>query len=207
MKPTQPKEGGVMDLQEKSAEPPRSITRAESNAVQQRKISRLRTSTYLGMLLLLTEQGKLSEDQRRYVRKLQASVKFSELEKAISLVSKLRESPRSLARARVELERLQRDCPRIDAKSNLPEPRRIGVGYRDKGSLRLPHEDHDVPSRSWWSQDIEFLLLDPPEEPQWIASEQLIGMDQQNLEIQLQAIAAVCSNCSSTYHQMFKKLL
>jgi len=192
-----------MDLREKSAELPRPVTPAESS--RNRRTGRLRTSTYLGYLLFLTEIKQLSEDQMRYVRKLQASVRFSELEKAINLTRKLIESPRSVARARVELERLRRNCPRIDAKSILPEIRRIGVGYRDKGSLRLPHEDHEVPSRAWWSQDIEFLLLHPPEEPQWIASEQLFGMDQSEIELQILSIGAVLQNCSSMPNSLLEK--
>lgn len=197
------KGGENVKLAEQCADTPRLAAR--SSNLRKKKEERLKPSTYLGMLLFLSEQKQLVEDQLRFVRKLQGKLRFSELEKAIELCKKLKESPRSAARARVELERLTRECPRISSKSIIPEQRRIGVGYKDKGALRLSHEDHDAPSRSWWSEDIEFLLLDKPEEPTWITSEQLFGMDQKN-DMQRLIMLQFIQNCSSTTN-LFEKYL
>jgi hypothetical protein len=125
------------------------------------------------MLLILQSQQKLSEDQERYVIKLQGKVKEEELFAALKLFTNLRKSTRALARAKEDLENTFQRCPRIPAKSRLPEPRRIGVGYRDKGALRDPTKPGTIYPRMVWSDDIAPALLSPPEEPRWISADEL----------------------------------
>lgn len=191
-------EVSMIPLQQRS-ETPRLVSRV-ANPVERKpegNANRPKRSKYLGMLLFLQETQQLTEDQLRFVRQLQGRCKFTELVTAIELCRKLKESGRSAARARVELERIRQDCPRLSAKSVLREERRIGVGYKDKGALKLPHEDHETPPRMWWSADIDSGLLEKPEEPRWITSDELFGMDRYS-EMQWLALHALLLNSSST---------
>lgn len=152
------------------AEPPRSASRPP-------KRKRLKTSTFLGYLLFLQRNKQLSDTQERFVLRLQAKVKLEELTSAIKLLVGLTESPRAAARAKSDLELAKERCGRIEAKSIRQEQRRIGVGYRDKGSLRPTHRAKEVPGLQWWSDDLHPALLHPPEEPTWITAEELFGRE------------------------------
>lgn len=168
----------------RSAEPPHSATRPLH------KVKRLKTSSFLGYLLFLQRNKQLSEDQERFLLKLQGKVKFEELEAAILLLKKLLGSPRSAARSKEDLELALRKCGRLPAKSRTPEVRRIGVGYRDKGSLRPKHRPPAVPGLCWWSEDLDPALLQKPEEPRWITAEELFGRERYD-PIQELALRAV----------------
>jgi len=159
------------------------------------KESRPRRSTYLGMLFFLQTQDRLSPGNLRFVRGLQSKVKFEELYRAVNLCSSLQISRKSAARAEQELSRIQRNCPILPAKSKRREQRRIGVGYRDKGSLRAKHEDHWSPPRMWWSGDLFNALLQPPKEPRWISAEEIFGPKQYShiQDLSLRQLAGVFS--------------
>jgi hypothetical protein len=90
--------------------------------------------------------------------KVQRMVCEAELQHAIDLFRKLIVSQRSQARAEKELQKVLARTPSLSPKLILREQRRIGVGYRDKGSLRFSHEDHEVPPRVWWWEDIAQIL-------------------------------------------------
>lgn len=152
------------------AEPPRAVSRPSNER-------RLKKSTFLGYLLYLQKIQRLSEDQERYLLRLQSTVQEQELLSAIELLRALVASPRSAARAEQDLRAVQSRCPRLQAKSVLPERRRIGVGYRDKGSLRPSHRPSEIPGRMWWSDDLRPALLVIPEEPRWITAEELFGSE------------------------------
>lgn len=152
------------------AEPPRAVSRPSNER-------RLKKSTFLGYLLYLQKQGRLCEDQERYLLRLQSTVQELELLSAIELLRALGASPRSAARAEQDLQAVLKRCPRLQAKSVLPERRRIGVGYRDKGSLRPSHRPTGIPGRMWWSDDLRPALLNVPEEPRWITAEELFGKE------------------------------
>jgi hypothetical protein len=124
----------------------------------QRKLTGIRRRTELAYLLVLQYQAKLSPGQWAYLQNLQRRVSLEELESAVVLFGKLLASARSLARAQKELQRTQERTPLLNSKFIQREKRRIGVGYRDKGTLRLPHEDHSVTPRSWWWEDISLLF-------------------------------------------------
>jgi hypothetical protein len=82
-------------------------------------------------------------------------------------------SPRSAARAEQDLRAAQQRTPSLPAKSILPEQRRIGVGYRDKGSLRPKHKPRPEAGVAFWSEDLPLLEKNKPEEPRWITAEEL----------------------------------
>lgn len=135
----------------------------------------LRKSTKLGYLLFLQSKGRLTPGQVAFLLEFQKRVKLEELERAAELLRRLLVSERSAGRAEKELREIQSWCPSLVPKSVHREQRRIGVGYRDKGSLRQPHEDHTAVPRSWWSEDIAPALLSPPEEPRWISADEVMG--------------------------------
>lgn len=158
--------------EKRPAEPPRAVSRPSNER-------RLKKSTFLGYLFFLQKSGRLSEDQERYLLRLQSTVQEQELLAGIELLRALVASPRSAARAEQDLKNVQQRCPRIQAKSVLPERRRIGVGYRDKGSLRPTHRPSETPGRMWWSEDLRPALLEKfiPEEPRWLTAEELFGSE------------------------------
>lgn len=160
------------DQTKRPAEAPHSVSRP----LTERRLNR---STFLGYLLFHQRNRRLTEEQERFVIRLQSKVKLQELTAAIELLKKLSLSPRSAARAQSDLELALRKCGRISAKSITPEARRIGVGYRDKGALRPSHRPREEsPDDLLWSQDLSPDLSIQPEEPTWISSEELFGTEQ-----------------------------
>lgn len=177
--------------EKRSAETPRLITRPP-------KEKRLNRSTFLGYLLFLQRKHRLSEEQERFVIRLQSKASLQELAAAIELLTKLSKSERSAARAQSDLELAFERCGRIPAKSKSPEERRIGVGYKDKGALRPTHKPREIAEDGWWSEDLAPALLVQPEEPRWISSEELFGMAQYS-EIQELALRAVFAQKTQRY--------
>jgi hypothetical protein len=172
------------------AETPHSITRTS-------KEKRLNRHTFLGLLLFQMRNNLLSEEQERFVIRLQSKANLQELAAAIELLTKLSKSPRSKARSQGDLALALKKCGRIPAKSKTAEARRIGVGYRDKGALRPRHKVKDLGSRSWWSEDLAPALLVQPEEPRWISAEELFGKDQYS---PIQELALRATFGQSTIH-------
>lgn len=168
------------------------------------KRSRHRRSTRLGMLLYLKAQGRLHPSNIEFLVKLQGKVRIQELERAVEVYRSLSVSKRAAARAERELQHVIMTCTLTDAKSKLLEQRRIGVGYRDKGSLRPSHEDHKAPVRAFWSEDIAQALLSSPDEAQWIAADEFYGPERYEVCQEL-ALFAFIQNCSS-YQNLSSKL-
>jgi hypothetical protein len=137
-----------------------------------RKVAGMRRRTELGYLLYLQYQAKLTPGQWAYLLGLQRRVNSEELDSSIELFGKLTKSSRAVARAQKDLKKILARTPHLNPKSIRREQRRIGVGYRDKGTLRLPHEDHQVSPRTWWWEDIaQILHLSGT----WMISEQLLA--------------------------------
>jgi hypothetical protein len=178
------------ESEKRPAETPHSVSRPP-------KEKRLNRSTFLGYLLYLQRQHRLSEEQERFVIRLQSKANLEELAASIDLLTKLSNSERSAARAKMDLELAFQRCGRIPAKSKTPEVRRIGVGYRDKGALRPTHRPHAIGSEAWWSEDLAPALLVQPEEPCWISSEELFGMKRYS-EIQELALRQVFAQKTQT---------
>lgn len=191
--PTQHNLPDVMDAKVGvSAELPHAVARPEQARQGTKR------STRLGFLLVLQFLGELSEGQHRFLLREQSQVKLEELHRAIDLFGRLLASPRSLARSRAALDEALSGCPHLDAKSVLREQRRIGVGYRDKGSLRPPHQRRLVSGRSWWSEDIAPALLSVPEEPRWISADEVFGEDRYSV-IQELALRTLLINSKPPY--------
>jgi hypothetical protein len=130
-------------------------------------------STRLGYLFFLQNQGRLSPGQHLFLMREQDQVRLEELHSAILLFEKLVASQRATARAKKDIEYTLNRTPHLDSKSVQREQRRIGVGYRDKGSLRPKHEDRLVLPRMWWSEDIAPALWTIPETPRWLTTDEV----------------------------------
>ena len=182
----------VRSIMHRPAEPPHSVSRASHEERRQKR------STFLGYLLYLQRQKRLGEGQERYLLQLQSKVNLDELQAAVRLMMALAQSPRSAARAEQDLRAIQSRTPNLPAKSILPEQRRIGVGYRDKGSLRPKHKPRPEAGVAWWSEDLPLLEKNTPEEPRWITAEELYGPEMYEITQEL-AFMAVLSQTSLTH--------
>jgi len=176
----------VRSIMLQPAEPPRSISRALPRERRQKK------SVFLGYLLYLQREKRLGEGQERYLLQLQAKVNLDELLSAVKLMQALAQSSRSAARAEQDLQAVQSRTPSLPAKSTLPEQRRIGVGYRDKGSLRPKHKPRPEAGLSFWSEDLPLLEKNTPEEPRWITAEELYGPEMYDTIQELAFMAVLC---------------
>lgn len=176
---------------ELSAEPPRSVTRSSFD-------ERPKPAVHLAFLWILQEESRLSPGQLRFLRSLQGRLRVQELERAIELHKKLKSSPRALARSKLIRANVLRCTPSWDESTfRAREARRIGVGYRDKGSLRQSHRPRPLGSRAWWSEDIAPALLLRPEEPRWISTEELFGLERHS-DMQELAFHAFIQNSSAS---------
>lgn len=166
-----PELGDCSETKTRMAETPRPVSRSS-------KDERKRRSVELGFLLVLQTENLISEGQMRYLINLQRKMNLLEIQKSQRLLEKILSSPRSRARSQRNLMETLESTPSLDSKSVLPERRRIGVGYRDKGALRPSHRPRAEFPLQWWSQDLEPALLHVPEEPRWISAEELFGPKQ-----------------------------
>lgn len=95
----------------------------------------MKRSTRLGVLYFLARTTNISEEQRAFLAHLQGKADLQEINRAWQVYSRLNASKRVQARMGVQTHRF----PALPLKAkHLKEERRIGVGYRDKGSLRSP---------------------------------------------------------------------
>ena len=106
------------------------------------KVSR---AVYHGGLLYRAATESISDEQKEFLCYHQEKLNEAELQKALLVMSQLLRSPRSLARANGSW--LPAWVPTLHTKLKLREQRRIGVGYRDKGSLRPRHKP-SLPGRT-----------------------------------------------------------
>jgi hypothetical protein len=183
---------GSTSLWERMAETPRPVARPGNPG-------RVRRSVQVALLLILKEEGKLSEGQIRTLIRIQSTLREEELSRVEELYRKLRSSPRSYARSRKDFEEVLLRTSSTPPKSKLlPEGRRIGVGYRDKGALRPSHRPRAVAPRMWWSEDIRILhqYYCPGEDPRWITSEELHGWRQRDHNFFEELSAAMLRLCS-----------
>lgn len=95
----------------------------------------LRRSTRLGILYFLASTRTISDQQRAYLIHHQGKAQLNELDRARKVFSDLKSDPRVRARLHVE----QYHIPVLPEPRKPKERRRIGIGYRDKGSLRPLH--------------------------------------------------------------------
>jgi len=129
----------------------------------------LRKSTLLGIYLYIAAHYRLEDRQVEYIARFQGRLNLSEIQRALKFAHTLTTDPRT--RARVKADSVQ--VPFFRPRPFRFEQRRIGVGYRDKGSLpRRPKPSWDKDNtlesgytsifeetRSW---DLTILFSDSP---------------------------------------------
>jgi hypothetical protein len=123
---------------------------------------RLKKTKYLGFLLFRAMESELTVEQLSFIAHFQAKLDLEQVQRALEFARKLERSPR--LRARISADR--RRIPTLKTV-RPPEKRRIGVGYRDKGTLRPLHKrGRALGSRSFWPGDfLVHLVPDPSELP------------------------------------------
>ena len=100
-----------------------------------RSLRLLRRSTGIGIALWLEENGILTLDQRLWVAMEQSKLNEAQLQRAMKVLVSLQQQPR----VRATLRPLSYRVP-VPKHVIIREQRRIGVGYRDKGSARPTHK-------------------------------------------------------------------
>lgn len=112
---------------ETTAEPPVAIPPGSG------KSHSLRKSTRLGVWLYIQLHYKLKDPQIEYIARFQAKLNLAEIQRALEFAHVLTTDPRTRSRMKVD----SIPVPYYRERPFRREPiRRIGVGYRDKGSLR-----------------------------------------------------------------------
>lgn len=121
-----------------SGSEPRNLSRQNSPALhpQRESLSRTSRSIRLGAVLYFAAHNHLEDEQREWIARFQSRLNLDEVRKAVQFMHQLTTNPR--IRARFEGEYHIR-VPFAGPRPKRPEQRRIGVGYRDKGSLRESH--------------------------------------------------------------------
>jgi len=163
------------------------------------RINGLRESTKYGYLLyFLKEQGTwpLSYGQILWIVYRSRRLDLSELLRAGTVAEELSKNEETRNRAHRKLRELYFCVPSLDPK-NIPEKRTIGIGYRDKGSLRPLHQQRTIGEEVFWDEDIAYLLpLDHEIVGRWITAEEvssLVGIEQlvlATLQVQNQFLKA-----------------
>jgi len=147
-----------------------------------RRFQRLKKSTYYGILLYLQEHCRqdLSDNQVAWIIYFSRNLDESQILRSIKISRDLANSEDFYRRMFSDLERIRKSVPRLEPKK-LPEVRRIGTGYHDKGSLRPLHRRRNLGESVVWDEDISYLLPTHYEiRGTWITAEEvldLIGVD------------------------------
>jgi len=136
----------------------------------------LRRSTRLSVYLFIVSHFRVSDEQREYVANFQAKLNLAEVQSALKFLHTLTTDPRTRARMQIpeSQEKAERLVPTLRPRPINRDQRRIGVGYRDKGSLpKRARPDWEKDNSLWvgltsvqeatkvWDLTI---LGDPPEE-------------------------------------------
>lgn len=108
----------------------------------------LKKSTRLSVYLYISAHYRVEDRQREYIANFQSRLNLDEIQSALKFLHSLTTNPRLRARMRIPESRelVVRLIPFQRPRPKPPDQRRLGVGYRDKGSL---------PKRSkmQWDQD------------------------------------------------------
>lgn len=104
-------------------------------------------------MLYLASTRNLTVQQKAFLAHTQGKLNSDELQRALRIYSALCSDERFRARLRVQ----QATVPAELSPPRPKEPRRIGIGYRDKGSLRPPHRP-SLPGEVTVSSEQEGLL-------------------------------------------------
>lgn len=156
---------------------PRHDSSRQKTSSSYPRVQRLKRSTRIGVFLYLARQGHMSTEQRAFLAHLQGKANFDELARAIKVYKDLCSSERLRARLQIE----KRHIPAEPSPPRPKEQRRIGIGYRDKGSLRPPHRP-TKPGEITVSSDQEALLQ---QQLKWVPQELLEGQRMTSDEVGL----------------------
>lgn len=175
--------------QDRMADTPRSADPPFRNS--SRRKGKLKKSTYYGILLYIMSEfaEDISPEQRAWIVYYSRKLSIAELLKASNFSSKLRTEQNTLQRTLNEIQRIRRRIPRLEPL-NLPEGRRIGIGYRDKGALRPLHEKRVIGERCFWDEDLRAILPFSYEiEGKWITANEVNSLVGENhLELALRQL-------------------
>lgn len=101
--------------------------------------TRFKKSTRLALFLYIQAHYQLDSRQLEYIAHFQAKLNLDEIQSALKFVHSLTTNPRTRARMQIgehhTVSHNVRQVPFSRPRPKLPQQRRIGVGYRDKGSL------------------------------------------------------------------------
>lgn len=151
-----------------------------------RSLSGMKQSSRYGILLFLLQspEHELSEGQRLWIVYRSRKFSLAELLKAGKLSESLLTNEVQRKRMQKEISETHHRVPSLNPKQ-LPEKRRIGIGYRDKGALRPLHHRRIIGERTFWDQDLLYLLpLDYEVKGKWLTADEvdsLVGVDLLNL--------------------------
>jgi len=154
----------------------------------------LKKSTFYGILLyiLVEYREELTDQQVAGIIYYSRKLSIAELLKAGNFSSQLLKQPAILNRTRQEIERVRRTQVPFLRTPQIPEPRRIGIGYRDKGALRPRHRPRLVGERTFWDEDLSWLLpLDFEPEGKWITADEVQSLIGNNLNDWLSCLSTV----------------
>lgn len=154
------------------------------------KTKDMRESTAYGILLFFlnnTFDWPLSTGQRLWIVYRARKLSLPELLRAGQYSDLLISDEAVKQRMFRRIREIYFAVPSLDPKQ-IPEKRTIGIGYRDKGSLRPLHQTRTIGEEVFWDEDIAFLLPFGHEiEGKWITAEEvesLVGRDLLILAIQ-----------------------
>lgn len=144
-----------------------------------RSLKGLKRSTRYGILLYILQNSllyDLSEGQKLWI--IYYARKFSEAEllKAGKFSEQLSQDLTVQQRMKHHIRETHIRVPSLNPLQ-LPEKRRIGIGYRDKGALRPLHHQRRLGDRIFWDEDIRYLLpLNVEVTGRWLTAEEVSGL-------------------------------
>lgn len=162
----------------------------------------LKKERFAGLLIYIMSSRELwilellSSDHRLWIKDFLGKVPEDLLLKSYSFAVKIHSNKRVRNSLRNEIvKELQTFRPRITP--SIPTPRRIGVGYRDKGALRPLHQKRNVGAESFWWDDVKHLLPAdvPPPENGFITAEEVLslGINPDHYLLVLQQVSVMAS--------------
>jgi hypothetical protein len=140
----------------------------------------LRQSRYAGLLLflLLTEdpyyKDRVSIQRIQWMQEFLTKLSIESLQQSYSFALRILHNPRIRNSLKKEIER-ELHSYRVRSRSESPEPRRIGVGYRDKGTLRPLHHKREIGKDSFWQEDLILWNYLPPNDREFVTTEEVLS--------------------------------
>ena len=157
----------------------------------------LRQSTRYGILLYLMQSPdySLSNEQRLWIIYRARKLSEAELLRAGRFSDDLNSRQDIRKRMRKDIEETFIRVPRLLPKQ-IPEKRRIGIGYRDKGALRPLHQKRILGERVFWDEDVQYMLpLTYTSVGKWISADEVVSQTGNDLlNLVLHTIQSMCSS-------------